>query len=713
MAGITNTISLNDRMTPVLKSIIKALDSTLTAMASVDRISQREFGAATRAAQQARRAVEEFTTSLRNTSAPGTNAMNNVAGAARSASGTFDNLIQQAKMLLGTYLGFQGISKLVQGGDTFIGNVARLDLMNDGMRTTAELQQKIYEASQRSLANYNEMTAAVGKLGITAKHAFKNNDEIVAFTELLNKQFSIAGASQSEKAGAMYQLTQAMASGRLQGDEFRSILENAPMLAATIARSMNMSYKQMKEASTKGLITSDVIKKALFSVANETNTRFAEMPMKFGDLWMQVINKITKGLEPVYSQLSKMWNNKQFQAFIDGITNGLVDVLGLTIKVVEFMANAGSFISRNWNFVAPAIFFVAGALGALIAAHLIYNTVTGISSAVAAIHGASLMMQQGATFGATASQWGLNAALYACPLTWFVLGIIAIIAILYAVVAAINYFADTSLSATGVVVAMFFQVGAILHNVFFGILEIAWSVIRAIVNLLLDLGTFLIAVFEDPVGSIIQLFSSMAQAVIDIIGGIARAIDVVFGSNLADSVGSWKQTVIEGNDKLAEKYGNGGYAAIKAQREEFKLSDTGVMEGFGLNRIKYEDAALTGYNIGNNFQNRVKDNFKVGNKLFNMDDQFFKDMQADLAKTVDNTGATAGNTKKLADGINLSDEDVELLKESARVNFVNKMTSLTPKVTATFGDVRESADVNVILKLIEKLVKDASESDLT
>lgn len=705
MAGISNTISLNDRMTPVLRSIIKALDSTLAAMASVDKVSQKAFQQAAKDVQAASRALGNFNSTLSQTKNSGKQSFIHVVDGAEQAESAMDNLMNRAKGLLATYLGFQGISKLVQGGDTFIGNVARLDLMNDGMRTTAELQQKIYEASQRSLANYNEMTAAVGKLGITAKHSFKNNDEILAFTELLNKQFTIAGASQSEKAGAMYQLTQAMASGRLQGDEFRSILENAPMLAATIARSMNMSYKQMKEASTKGLITSDVIKKALFGVAKETNEAFANIPMKFGDLWMQVVNKMTKGLEPVYIRLSKMWNNKQFQAFIDGITNGLVKLLGYTINVVDAMANAGSFIAKNWQLVAPVIFFLVGAMTALIAANLTYALVTGISALASAIYTAWLDMQTGGTFAACAAQYGLNAALLACPITWIILGIMAIIAIIYLVVAAINHFAGTSFSATGFIAGVFKTLGAIIWNIFLAVGEFIWGRIQFLWNRFAMFANFLTNLFTNPVSAIIHLFSDMGMLVLNVIGAIAQAIDTVFGSNLSESVNGWKTGLNTMTEEAVKKL-----APEEDYKKHVATIDKTLQEQFGLDRMGYKDSYTSGYNWGKDTQQKIKDNFKVGDKRHAMDEKFFKDMQEDLAK---NTGATADNTKKLADGVNLSDEDVELLKESARIHFVNKMTSLTPKVNATFGDVRESADVNIILKLIEKLVKDASESDLS
>ena len=704
MAAINNSLNLNDRMTPVLRSIMKALDSTLVAMASVDKVSQKAFQQASRDAQNASRAIDGFRTSLTQTHQPAKQSFIHIVEGANQAEGAMDNLISKAKGLLATYLGFQGVSQLVQGGDTFIGNVARLDLMNDGLQTTAQLQQQIYEASQRSLGNYNEMTAAVAKLGVRGAIPFGSSKEIVAFTELLNKQFSIAGASQSEKAGAMYQLTQAMASGRLQGDEFRSILENAPMLAKTIADSMGMNYKQMKEASTKGLITSDIIKKALFSVADETNKKFAEMPMKFGDLWMQTTNKMVKGLEPVYIKLRQMWNNKEFQTFIDGFTNGLVVLLGQTVKFVEFVAGVGSFVAKNWQLMAPPIFLAAFAMGALVAAHIAYSTWLGISTAASAVYTAWLDMQTGGTFAAAAAQYGLNAALLACPITWIVLGIAAIIAIIYLVVAAVNHFAGTSVSATGIIAGVFKTLGAVIWNILHGIIMAGVGLVDWLANTMIGAAEFMLNVinggFNGFWGTVANFIGNIISLFLDLAKIVSPIIDSIFGT---DTTG-----FLKGLQKDVLSWGK-NEDAVTLDRNVY----TQQMKDSGFDRMGYGDAYTSAYQRGKDKQQSVKDMFKVGDKTYNMDDQFFKDMQADLAKTAGNTSATAGNTAKLVEGVNLADEDVELLKENARVNFVNKFTTMTPNVKASFGDVRETADVKGIIETLKQSVLDALESSLT
>lgn len=196
---------------------------------------------------------------------------------------------------------------------------SRINLINDGSQTTAEIMDKIYGAANRSRGSYIDMADSVAKLNMLAKDAFSSNDEAIYFVEQLNKQFKISGAGIQEASAAMYQLTQAMASGKLQGDEFRSIMENAPLLAQSIAKEMGMSVGQLKEMSSQGLITADVIKSALFNAAEETDARFGEIPMTFAEVGQSVQNQLIQAFQPVLEQLSTLPQSGEFQAFIEGV----------------------------------------------------------------------------------------------------------------------------------------------------------------------------------------------------------------------------------------------------------------------------------------------------------------------------------------------------------------------------------------------------------
>lgn len=196
---------------------------------------------------------------------------------------------------------------------------SRINLINDGSQTTAEIMNKVFDAAQRSRGSYTDMADSVAKLNMLAKDAFSSNDEAIAFVEQLNKQFKISGASVQEASAAMYQLTQSMAAGKLQGDEFHSIMENAPLLAQSIANEMGMTVGQLKEMSSQGLITSDIIKEALFNSAEETNAKFAEIPMTFAEVGQSIQNELIQAFQPVLEQISSIPQSGEFQALSEGV----------------------------------------------------------------------------------------------------------------------------------------------------------------------------------------------------------------------------------------------------------------------------------------------------------------------------------------------------------------------------------------------------------
>lgn len=205
---------------------------------------------------------------------------------------------------------------------------SRINLINDGSQTTAQIMEKVYDAAQRSRGSYTDMADSVAKLNMLAKDAFSSNDEAIAFVEQLNKQFKISGASVQEASAAMYQLTQSMAAGKLQGDEFHSIMENAPLLAQSIANEMGLTVGQLKEMSSQGLITSDIIKEALFNSAEETNAKFAEIPMTFAEVGQSIQNELIQAFQPVLEQISSIPQSGEFQALSEGV---VVAIRGMAV----------------------------------------------------------------------------------------------------------------------------------------------------------------------------------------------------------------------------------------------------------------------------------------------------------------------------------------------------------------------------------------------
>lgn len=271
--------------------------------------------------------------------------------------------------------------------------LSRINLINDGSQTTVEIMDKIYAASQRSRGGYLEMADSVAKLNMLAKDAFSSNDEAIFFVEQLNKQFKISGASVEEATSAMYQLTQAMASGKLQGDEFRSIMENAPMLAQSIAQEMGMSVGQLKELSSQGLITADIIKNALYGSAEETNQKFAEIPMTFADIGQSIQNQFIQAFTPVLEQLASITSSGEFMAAFEGVgiaIRGVAAVAQVSIGVIVATFNSmkvvvstvGNIIKSFATLIVTTMPVVAAAIIGVTAAFIAQRAIVAANSTI-------------------------------------------------------------------------------------------------------------------------------------------------------------------------------------------------------------------------------------------------------------------------------------------------------------------------------------------
>lgn len=253
---------------------------------------------------------------------------------------------------------------------------ARINLINDGSQSTAEIMDKIYSAANRSRGSYLDMADSVAKLNMLAKDAFSSNDEAIFFVEQLNKQFKISGASVEETTSAMYQLTQAMAAGKLQGDEFHSIMENAPMLAQSIASEMGLTVGQLKEMSSQGLITADIIKEALFNSAEETNAKFAEIPMTFQDIGTQVQNELIAAFQPAMEEISNMTSS--------GVLNDALAGLSIAFRLVGTAAQAAIITVRG---AFSALSVVIGTAKNIVTsfANLFRTAMPGVATAIVGV----------------------------------------------------------------------------------------------------------------------------------------------------------------------------------------------------------------------------------------------------------------------------------------------------------------------------------------
>lgn len=260
-----------------------------------------------------------------------------LANSVTKAMPDFSNIVSINQGLELMQKAINGVSKLTGLSDTYVLTNARLKLINDGLQTTKQLQDDIFKSAQRTRAPYEVMAASVAKLGLLAKDSFKNNKEALVFTELVQKTFKIAGATTEEQSAGTYQLAQAMAAGKLQGDEFRSIMENAPMIADAISKYLKIPKGVLKELSSEGLITADVIKDAMFIASDDINNMFTGIPKTFGDVATSLVNISNKSFAPIYQILSNALNSPEATAGMEKIANFMGQAGIMAINAVKYM----------------------------------------------------------------------------------------------------------------------------------------------------------------------------------------------------------------------------------------------------------------------------------------------------------------------------------------------------------------------------------------
>jgi tape measure domain-containing protein len=669
-----------------LKNIITALNSTITALGIVDGATGDAFGQAQRDIRLATLTVNNYEQELKQSSAAAEKAAEStdkleqeLKQSSTAADKTTRSLDSMRSPLLNISAGIYAIKNLVSGlsnitgiSDEFVLTSARLDLMNDGMQTTQELQDKIFESAKRSRAAYADTAASVAKLGITAGDNFKNTEEIVAFSELMNKSFKVGGAGQQEQAAGMYQLTQAMAAGKLQGDEFRSITENAPLLAKAIKD--YTGNDNLKEMAAEGKITSDIIKGAIFSAADNINTKFETLPVTFGDVVTDIQNKSIRIFQPVINGLSQIINNDEFNIFVEqAIIPGIQMIADAAAFILGIIVGIGNWFVTNWGVIQPILGGAAVLIGGIVIGITAYNAVVGISkiltlaaATVTAVKTGATIAETSATAAQTAVQWGLNASMLACPITWIILGIIAIIAIIAVVVIAVMNLWNTNID---------FRIGVIrIWNSILGFFD-------QIPLFFMGIGNAISDAFGWAKVTTLQIMEGMANGVIDIINNVIAAINTIPGvaidplnrlSFAADAALEEEARKKQRDFNYAMEKDN--IAAKAAQRETDLLKDEASAKA----------AATAKQSEINNPQDQS-----------GYWDQFKPD------------GGKLDSIGKIDDEVSITEEDIKLLKDVAATEFVNRYTTLRPEMHVTFGDVRETADVEEILYTIETMVDEA------
>lgn len=675
MATIRTAIALYDGVTAPLQAMHKAMNIVLNSFEAMQRASGNSVDVSSiqEAREELARAGAAFDSIEQNIRDAG-NQQDRFNRRIRDGTTAADGLWGKLKGIAATVGGLAAAKKIIGISDDLASTRARLNLIVDDGGSVSELEKKIMASAQRSRSAYFDTASAIASLGSNAGAAFANTDEIIAFMEQINKQFVIGGASAQGQAAAMLQLTQAMAAGALRGEELNSILENAPGIARAIESYMGIAEGSIKSYAEQGLITAEVVKNAMFAAADETNAKFESMPKTWAQIWTSMQNKALSIFNPILTKINQIANSEQFTKVTDGIINGLAGIASVATVVLDLLINVASVVVDNWSWLSPIILGVAAALGVYYGrlllvrgAELASAAVSGAVAVAKGIMAAATMLVTGATWAQVTAQYGLNAAMYACPLVWIIILIIALVALFYAAVAAVNHFAGTSVSATGLICGAFMAALAFIGNIFVALWNLVVDVFVMIYNLVATVANFIGNVFNDPVAAVARLFFDLADTVLSVLQALASAIDTIFGSNLAGSVQGWRDSL---GGWVDSTFGKGEEVMEKLNADDLKLG-----------RFEYGAAFDMGYEFGQGVEDTVGGLFDFSA----MDSLGADALDAyGLGNTLDgiygNTGDTAGNTAAMSDALDIAEEDLAYMRDIAEREAINRFTTAEIRV---------------------------------
>lgn len=690
MATIRSQMMLNDGMSAVLKKITHVLDFTIHSFEDMKRASGEAFDPAIFQATYAEIGrINEQMDKMERYYIKAAQNQDRFNKGLLTGTGHATGLTNQIGKIAAAAGAAFGVKQLFNLSDQMTSNTARLNLIVDDGGSVGALEAKIMASAQRSRAAYLDTASAIASMGANAGAAFSGNDELIAFMEQVNKQFVIGGASAQGQSAAMLQLTQAMAAGALRGEELNSILENAPGIARAIESYMGIAEGSIKQYAQEGAVTAEVVKNALFAAADETNAKFESMPMTWGQIWTSMQNRALTALDPVLTKLNGIANSEQFSTVADSALQAFSVIASVATVALDAVFGLGAAIVDNWSWIEPIIW---GVVAALIA----YNVTQGIAWLTTlkdiAVKGAHAVASAGETLAILAliaAQDGLNAAMAACPITWIVIAVIALIAVFYAAVAAVNHFAGTSLSATGIICGAFAVAGAFILNLILGVVNFVISIGVEIYNLIATFANFFANVFNDPVGAIINRFAGMFDFILGIVQSVASLIDTVLGTDMSGAVAGFRNTVATKVEEIAGE-----------QVEVMQKLDA---SDYQIQRIEYGDAWAAGNNFGRGIEDTVGGLFSgFSTDPSNMGDDLGGGGAGyvpydELSKGV---GDISDNTGSMAKSLEVSGEELEYLRDIAERDAINRFTTAEVKIdmTGMTNKIDGGADLDGVIR---------------
>lgn len=716
MASIQTGITLNDQFTGVIYGIINSVNMATATMENMQRtmngnVDSSAFQSIHDEINQATSAMSQLNSGYSNMSRTVANTTqqihNNVSGQhafnqeINEGTSHANKLMNTIKGAVGAYVGLQGIAGAIKISDNLTQTTVRIDLMNDGMQSTEELVNMVYASAQDARGGFVEMANVVGRFGNNAKAAFGSSEEVVAFANLVQKQMTIAGASTSEASDAMLQLSQGLGSGVLRGDELNSIFENAPNLIQNIADYLKVPIGEIREMASNGEITADIVKSAIFSAADEINAKFDEMPMTWGQIWQSMQNTALIAFRPVLQRINDIANSEGFQNFANGAIEALATLANIVLNIFDLIGAVGIFIADNWSMISPVIYGVIAALavyaiylGIVKAIEIASATVKGALAVAEFVHCAAVAASTGATIAATAAQMDLNGAMYACPVVWIIILVIALIAILVLLCNWIAQVTGAANSGIGIICGALSVALAFVGNLFVGLINMIIDIFSLLWNVIAMFANFFGNVFNDPVGAIARLFFDLVDCILGLLKTLAGAIDAIFGFNLSDAVQGWRNDLRSWVD---DTFGQGT-----------EIMQT--LDSKHIDRFEYGEAWDKGTQFGDGIADKISD--------FNLSDIFGKtdipnpeDYTSQFDSMGSNIEGISENTGDIKDSLEVTAEDLKYLRDIAERDTINRFTTAEVKVEmgGIINNVSGETDLDGIVDYLAGGVTEAME----
>ncbi len=613
-----------------------------------------------------------------------------------------NELTNTIKRAVAAYVSIQSVGKALNISDELVQTTSRLNMMNDGVQTTAELVNMVYAAAQDARGSFSQMADVVARFGNNAKDAFSSSEEVVAFADLIQKQMTIAGASTQEAANAELQLSQALGSGVLRGDELNSIFEQAPNLIQNIADYLDVPIGKIREMAADGELSADVVKAAIFSAADDINSKFNEMPMTWGQMWQSMQNTALIAFQPVLQRLNDLANSEAFQTFIQGAIEAMATLANILLNVFDLAVSIGTFIGDNWSIIAPIVYGIVAALTAYIAISAIVAAINGVMAMAEGVKAAAQMMATGATFAETAAQQGLNAALMACPLTWIIMLILALIVVIFAVCNAIAKMTGIANSGFGVITGGVNVVIQFFKNLGLTVANIALGIGNAIAALASNMMT----AFHNAICSVQSWFYNLLSTALSVIEGICSALNKL----------PFVEFDYSGISSAADDYAAKASEAA-GNKEDYQSISDAFNEGFTTFDAFQDGWASDAFNAGAAWGDGIAD--KVSN--FSLSDVFgqtdipnvgdytsgFNDAIANSG-VGDSIGNIDDNTGKIKDSLDVTEEDLKYLRDIAEQESINRFTTAEVTINQTNNNnVSSDTDLDGFITALDDAMGEA------